>query len=106
MSANFIREYVINNEVESLDPLIAKDGQTPTQFIDEFWPALRPNATEDGHVYGAPFQNSTPILYYNTDEFKDAGLDPNKPPRHLAGMGGRLRRNWQNTTVDKPRAGA
>ena len=80
MSANFIREYVINNEVEPLDPLIAKDGQTPTDFIDEFWPALRPNATEDGHVYGAPFQNSTPILYYNTDEFKAAGLDPNKPP--------------------------
>jgi sn-glycerol 3-phosphate transport system substrate-binding protein len=80
MSANFIREYVINNEVEPLDPLIAQDGQTPTDFINEFWPALRPNATEDGHVYGAPFQNSTPILYYNTDEFKAAGLDPNEPP--------------------------
>jgi sn-glycerol 3-phosphate transport system substrate-binding protein len=80
MSANFIREYVINDEVDSLDPLIAKDGQTPTQFMGEFWPALRPNATENGHVYGAPFQNSTPILYYNTDAFKAAGLDPAKPP--------------------------
>ena len=29
MSANFVREYVINNEAISLDPLIAKDGQTP-----------------------------------------------------------------------------
>jgi sn-glycerol 3-phosphate transport system substrate-binding protein len=80
MSANFIREYVINNEAESLDPLIARDGQTPSAFIGQFWPALRPNATENGHVYGVPFHNSTPILYYNTDAFKAAGLDPAKPP--------------------------
>ncbi len=27
-----------------------------------------------------PFQNSTPLLYYSVDAFKDAGLDPDKPP--------------------------
>lgn len=27
-----------------------------------------------------PFNSSTPILYYNKDEFAKAGLDPNKPP--------------------------
>src|SRR5216683_2911401 len=76
MSANFLREYAINDEAQSLDGLIAGDGQTPAQFMELFWPALRPNAMENGHVYGAPFQNSTPILYYNTDAFRDAGLDP------------------------------
>lgn len=80
MSANFIREYVINQEVTDLGPLIAKGGQTPDQFIGQFFPAVRPNAMEAGHVYGVPFQNSTPILYYNTDMFKEAGLDPDKPP--------------------------
>ena len=80
MSANFIREYVINNQVTDLDPLIKADGQTPDQFINQFFPAVRPNAIEAGHVYGVPFQNSTPILYYNTDAFKEAGLDPEKPP--------------------------
>jgi sn-glycerol 3-phosphate transport system substrate-binding protein len=80
MSANFIREYVINNQAISLDPLITAGGQTPDQFIGQFFPAVRTNATENGHVYGVPFQNSTPILYYNTEAFKEAGLDPDKPP--------------------------
>jgi sn-glycerol 3-phosphate transport system substrate-binding protein len=34
----------------------------------------------DGRVYGIPFQNSTPLLYYSVDAFKDAGLDPDHPP--------------------------
>jgi sn-glycerol 3-phosphate transport system substrate-binding protein len=80
MSANFVREYVINDEATSLDDLIAADHQTPAQFMDQFWPALALNATEGGHVYGVPFQNSTPLLYYSVDAFKDAGLDPDKPP--------------------------
>jgi sn-glycerol 3-phosphate transport system substrate-binding protein len=80
MSANFVREYVINDEIVQLDPLIAKDGQTEAQFEDEFWPALKLNSTEGGHAYGVPFQNSTPLLYYSVDAFKDAGLDPDKPP--------------------------
>ena len=27
-----------------------------------------------------PFQNSTPLLYYSVDAFKEAGLDPDHPP--------------------------
>jgi sn-glycerol 3-phosphate transport system substrate-binding protein len=80
MSANFVREYVINDEATSLDDLIAGDKQTPAEFMAQFWPALKLNATEDGHVYGVPFQNSTPVLYYSVDAFKDAGLDPDHPP--------------------------
>src|SRR6201996_641593 len=80
MSANFVREYVINNEVVPFDDLISKDGQTPAQFMDGFWPALKLNAMEQGKVYGVPFQNSTPLLYYSVNAFKDAGLDPDKPP--------------------------
>ena len=80
MSANFVREYIINDEIVQLDGLIEKDGQTPDAFIGQFWPALKLNATEQGHVYGVPFQNSTPLLYYSVDAFKDAGLDPDHPP--------------------------
>ena len=28
-----------------------------------------------------PFNSSTPVLYYNKDAFKKAGLDPNQPPK-------------------------
>jgi sn-glycerol 3-phosphate transport system substrate-binding protein len=31
-------------------------------------------------LYSMPFNTSNPIVYYNKDEFKAAGLDPEKPP--------------------------
>ncbi|WP_281889665.1 ABC transporter substrate-binding protein [Paenibacillus sp. YYML68] len=34
----------------------------------------------DGKLYSMPFNTSNPILYYNKNMFKDAGLDPEKPP--------------------------
>ena len=80
MSANFVREYVINGEIDPFDPLIESGGKTPEAYMAEFWPALRPNAVIGGKVYGVPFQNSTPLLYYNVDAFKEAGLDPDDPP--------------------------
>lgn len=36
--------------------------------------------TYDGKLYSMPFNTSNPILYYNKDLFKAAGLDPEKPP--------------------------
>jgi sn-glycerol 3-phosphate transport system substrate-binding protein len=40
--------------------------------------------TVGGKLYGMPFNSSNPILYYNKDMFKAAGLDPEKPPRTYA----------------------
>jgi sn-glycerol 3-phosphate transport system substrate-binding protein len=38
-------------------------------------------STTDGKMLSMPFNSSTPILYYNKDGFKQAGLDPEKPPK-------------------------
>ncbi|MBF0357907.1 MAG: sn-glycerol-3-phosphate ABC transporter substrate-binding protein UgpB [Magnetococcales bacterium] len=35
----------------------------------------------DGEMLSLPFNSSTPVLYYNKNAFKKAGLDPNKPPK-------------------------
>jgi sn-glycerol 3-phosphate transport system substrate-binding protein len=35
----------------------------------------------DGNILSLPFNSSTPIMYYNKDIFKKAGLDPNTPPK-------------------------
>jgi len=35
----------------------------------------------DGKTYGLAYTFSTPILFYNADLFKQADLDPDKPPR-------------------------
>jgi sn-glycerol 3-phosphate transport system substrate-binding protein len=49
-------------------------------WLKSFYPALMMNGTYKGKVYGIPFQRSTIVLYWNKDAFKEAGLDPNKPP--------------------------
>ncbi|MCI3926880.1 ABC transporter substrate-binding protein [Paenibacillus sp. TRM 82003] len=37
--------------------------------------------TFDNQLYSLPFNTSNPILYYNKDMFKAAGLDPENPPK-------------------------
>ncbi|SIT35651.1 glycerol-3-phosphate transporter subunit; periplasmic-binding component of ABC superfamily [Paraburkholderia piptadeniae] len=40
--------------------------------------------SKTGHLISMPFNSSTPVLYYNKDAFKKAGLDPNAPPQTWA----------------------
>ena len=68
--------------------------------MSQFFPALHANAVIDRKVFGVPFHNSTPLLYYNADHFKEAGLDPDKPPRtwdELIGRGEEARPNARAT---------
>jgi sn-glycerol 3-phosphate transport system substrate-binding protein len=37
-------------------------------------------STPDGKMLSFPFNSSTPVVYWNKDEFTKAGLDPDKPP--------------------------
>jgi sn-glycerol 3-phosphate transport system substrate-binding protein len=55
-------------------------------WLTSFYPALMANGVTSGKTYGIPFQRSTIVLYYNKDAFKEAGLDPNKPPKTWAEM--------------------
>jgi sn-glycerol 3-phosphate transport system substrate-binding protein len=80
MSANFLVDLKLSGDILSLEPLLKAEGTTRVDFLKDFWPALHANATVDGELYGVPFHNSTPLLYYNVDHFKEAGLDPAKPP--------------------------
>jgi len=38
-------------------------------------------STTDGKMISMPFASSTPVLWFNKDAFKKAGLDPNAPPK-------------------------
>lgn len=38
-------------------------------------------STADGKMLSMPFNSSTPVVYWNKDAFKKAGLDPEKPPK-------------------------
>src|SRR6476660_9083579 len=49
-------------------------------WLQSFYPAFMENSQTGGKTWGIPFQRSTVVLYYNKEAFKEAGLDPNRPP--------------------------
>src|SRR5439155_22292984 len=49
-------------------------------WLASFYPAFMENSQTGGKTWDIPFQRSTIVLYYNKEAFKEAGLDPNKPP--------------------------
>ncbi len=64
--------------VEDLGKKVAKDQS----FDWNKW--IKPVANYyrmEGKLHSMPFNSSTPLFYYNKTYFKQAGLDPNKPPQ-------------------------
>ncbi len=55
-------------------------------WLKSFYPAFMENSQTGGKTWGIPFQRSTIVLYWNKEMFKEAGLDPNRPPA-----------NWKET---------
>lgn len=79
-------------EVGTATMMYAKGAVKPVQEIMEeagetfdpaaYIPAVAGYYTSpQGQMLSFPFNSSTPVLYYNKDLFKKAGLDPNKPPK-------------------------
>lgn len=70
--------------LESLDPFIERDGLTPQQWLARYEPAYASICEHNGHVFAGI---STPLvisLHWNKTLFREAGLDPERPPRTLA----------------------
>ncbi len=65
------------NALESLDSYIAKDKSFQR---DQFFEPLFQSNVFKGTTYGIAFNCSTPIMYYNKDMFRKAGLNPDKFP--------------------------
>ncbi len=64
--------------IVAFDNLITTDAER--KWIEGFYPAFMENSQTGGKTYGIPFQRSTPVLYWNKEAFKEAGLDPDKAP--------------------------
>lgn len=81
MGWNFLNYAHENFENEDINKIFAKAGDS--NFInDTFEPNIaRLAQTAEGTQVGVPYSLSVPVLYYNPDIFKAAGLDPNTPPK-------------------------
>jgi multiple sugar transport system substrate-binding protein len=61
-----------------LDEYIAKSNLI---MLDDYVPAFLETSQVDGAQYGLPMTSETTGLFYRTDRFEEAGLDPNNPPK-------------------------
>ncbi|WP_283147589.1 ABC transporter substrate-binding protein [Silvimonas soli] len=70
--------FAARNALLDLTPYLVK-----SKVIDvkQIFPGPLKNASWNGKVYAIPRGTNTLALYYNEDQFKAAGLDPNKPPQ-------------------------
>jgi ABC-type glycerol-3-phosphate transport system substrate-binding protein len=66
------------NAIIPLDKYIAKEKDFNK---DDMYKVLLENNMYDGKMMSLPFNKSIPVLYYNKDMFKEAGLDPDTPPK-------------------------
>ena len=93
VGANNILDFVQKKQIETIASFLSSEGSSSAKFLTDFWPGVHSNAKVNGELYAVPFQNSTPILFYNKDHFKEVGLDPNTPPANwdqLIEMGQKL----------------
>ena len=71
-------QFALQGALTPLDTFFAND--TAFNFAD-FFPASLISQRIEGKLYGLPINRSTPVMYFNKDMFKAAGLDPAKPPK-------------------------
>jgi len=62
-----------------IDSLLKTDDDK--KWLAGFYPGFMENSQTGGKTWGVPFQRSTIVMYWNKDAFKEAGLDPEKPPQ-------------------------
>jgi multiple sugar transport system substrate-binding protein len=65
-------------QLEDITDLIGDDP-----LLETIAPGHRAVATYEGRLYGTPLYLDVSVLFWNKDLYKEAGLDPEKPPTNL-----------------------
>jgi len=72
--------YAENNALMPLDKLARENGIKRSDYIDSIWKLC----LYRGHLFGLPSTPGSIGLVWNKKMFRDAGLDPDRPPRSIA----------------------
>ena len=69
-------------QLQNVEEVIAKYFPEDEGFLSEYYSdaVLNLGLSVDGSLVGIPFGMSTPVLFYNADLVRAAGLDPDVPP--------------------------
>lgn len=71
-------------KLAELDALVDMDKAVPKKTQEKYFQGVWKSNTFDGKTFGIPWYLSNNVTMYNTKIFKEAGLDPNKPPKNFA----------------------
>ena len=71
--------YAENNALMPLDKLAADNGVKRGNYIDVFWQLC----SYRDHLWALPASSSSIALIWNKKLFREAGLDPDQPPRSI-----------------------
>ncbi len=86
MLAADLPTFIDNGYIVPLQPFIDELPDSKA-YTEDFFPAFMGNSVDaDGIIWALPFQRSTPVLYYNKDQFAEVGLDPSAAPKNVEEM--------------------
>lgn len=75
----YIAAYAENNALTPLDPICDQYGIAQEDFLPSGWKAC----SYKGFTWAIPISVTATALHYNKALFREAGLDPERPPRTL-----------------------
>lgn len=75
-------QYADDRAVMSLDGFCREKGITAADYIPVYWEM----GMYQGHLYSLPTTPASTALHYNKQMFREAGLDPEKPPQTIEEM--------------------
>lgn len=76
----FLPYFAQKNAILPLNGYVDRFSIHPDDFIPVFWDQCQ----YDGYQWGLPIMGSAIALHYNKAHYREAGLDPNKPPVTIA----------------------
>ncbi|MEI6914504.1 MAG: ABC transporter substrate-binding protein, partial [Armatimonadota bacterium] len=79
-----IGDWASRDTFRPLNDLLAKDAKSDDPYAvkqEDYYKACWAEANFRGKVYAIPAGTDDRCLYYSKEAFREAGLDPNKPPR-------------------------
>ncbi|RKX76850.1 MAG: hypothetical protein DRP87_10795 [Spirochaetes bacterium] len=78
LHAYSVKSFIEKGYTKDLTPFIEKEGGG---FLDSWYEQTLEIMYKDGKYYAIPGDFMAMVLFYNTELFKEAGLDPNQPPK-------------------------
>ena len=99
--ANFLQDLVQADAIYKMDEFVSGPDSLPKSDLNDVFPALLQEAKWRGTLYSLPMEATNLGLLCNRELFRNAGLDPDRPPTTWE----ELRQLARKLTIDRDRDG-